>query len=178
MLSTDNTALVIVDVQAKLLVVIHDKDGLVDSLRRIIMGAKAFDLPIVWAEQNPEGLAPTVAEVAELLPGEPIVKMTLSCCGKKAFVDALGASGCKQILLAGIESHVCVYQTARSLLDMGYEVHVVADGVSSRTAANRRIGLDAMARAGAHITSVEMALFELLRTTEHPAFKQILKIVK
>ena len=178
MLTIDNTALVVVDVQAKLMAFIHENDQLVDSLRRIIMGAKAFGLPIIWAEQNPEGLAPTVDEVAELLPGEPIVKMTMSCCGEEAFVDALGSLGRKQILLTGIESHVCVYQTGRDLLAAGYEVYVVADAVSSRTPANRQIGLDALTRAGAHTTSVEMALFELMATAEHPAFKQILKIVK
>lgn len=178
MLSVDETALIVIDVQAKLLPAIDGKDELVEGVCRIIEGAKVFGLPIVWTEQNPRGLGPTVGEVGALLDGQPITKVSFSCCGESAFVEALAGLGRKQVLLAGIESHVCVYQTASDLVEAGYEVHVVSDAVSSRTPANRQIGLDKMARAGAHVTSVETALFELLRAAEGPAFKQILKIVK
>lgn len=178
MLSVDETALIVIDVQAKLLPAIDGKEELVEGVCRIIEGAKVLGLPIVWTEQNPGGLGATVPEVAELLSARPITKVSFSCCGESAFVEALGALGRKQVLLVGIESHVCVYQTASDLVEAGYEVHVVSDAVSSRTPTNRRIGLDKMARAGAHVTSVETALFELLRAAEGPAFKQILRIVK
>jgi nicotinamidase-related amidase len=93
-------------------------------------------------------------------------------------MGALKATRRKQVLLAGIESHVCVYQTCRDLLDLGYEVQVVADAISSRAPENRQIGLERMKEAGATVTSTEMALFELLRVAEGPKFKEITKIVK
>ena len=104
--------------------------------------------------------------------------MAFSAWGEKNFVEALAASGRKQVLLTGIETHVCVYQTAVDLLRNGYEAHVVADAVSSRSRANREAGLRSAAAAGAGITTLEMFLFELMRTAEHPAFREVQKIVR
>ena len=179
MLTMDNTVLVIVDVQGNLAGVMHDRDLLFDNLQRIIKGARALDLPILWTEQNPQGLGPTISKVADLLPDiRPMAKMSFSCCGCAEFSRALDATGRGQVLLAGIETHVCVYQTSVDLMGMGYEVHVVADAVSSRTASNKHIGLDRTTQEGATLTSVELALFELLRTAEAPRFREILKIVR
>lgn len=179
MLTTNNTVLVLVDVQGRLAQAMDGKDALFQNLRKLVQGVQVLGLPIVWLEQNPAGLGPTIPELAELLQAQkPIAKFSFSCCGDASFMAALHASGRKQVLLAGIEAHVCIYQTAADLVKLGYEVEVVADGVSSRTAANRELALQKMQQFGARLTSVEMALFELLGKAEGPAFKAMLKIVK
>jgi nicotinamidase-related amidase len=179
MLSPGDTVLVVVDVQGKLAELMAERDALFQSLRRLIQGAQALGLPVLVTEQNPAGLGPTRPEIADLLAGVPrIPKLSFSCCGEPRFLEALAALGRRQVLLAGIEAHVCVYQTAAGLLDAGYHVEIVADAVSSRAARNRDIGLQKARDAGAALTCVETALFELLRTAEAPAFKAVLKAVK
>ena len=178
MLTIEKTLLVIVDIQDKLARVMPERDALVESASRLIRGATVLGVPVLFTEQNPAGLGQTVPELRPLLGGEPIVKRAFSCCGEPAFVNAVRASGRRQVLLAGIETHVCVYQTARDLLADGYEVEIVADAVASRAAANRAIGLEKARAAGAGVTSVETALFELLGVAEGPRFKEILQIVK
>ena len=179
MLDPKNTVLVIVDVQGNLAMAMFDRESLFRQLRVLIQGARALGLPLIWLEQLPDKLGPTIPEIAELLTElKPIAKGCFSCCGSDAFLDALKASGRKQVLLAGIESHVCVGQTALDLLELGFEVHAIADAVSSRTAENRRIGLDRIRDAGGTVSSVEMAMFELARDAAHPAFKTLLKLVK
>ncbi len=179
MLSADQAALVLIDVQGKLASLMHEREALFDHLQRLIQGVRALDLPVLWLEQYPQGLGPTVPEVARLLSDlQPLAKTSFSAWGCAAFRDRLAATGRRQILLAGIEAHVCVYQTAVDLLAAGYSVEVVCDAVSSRTAANRQLGLERMRAAGALWTGVEMALFELLRTAEAPAFKTLARLVK
>lgn len=179
MLSIDNTALVLIDVQGKLAQIMHNKEALFKQLQTAIKGMQALNVPVLWLEQYPAGLGPTIPELAELLGAQkPMAKMSFSGCGSEAFMQALKASGRRQVLLTGIEAHVCVYQTARELLAAGYEVEVVADCVSSRAAENRQIGLDKMRAAGVGITCVETALFELLRTAEAPKFKEVAKLLK
>jgi len=177
-LNVDSTALIVIDIQDALTRVMHEKDRLVDAARHLIQGANALALPIIVTEQYPKGLGHTIPEVARLMESEPVEKTAFSCCGEKAFVRAIEALGRKQILLCGIETHVCVYQTARDLVERGYEVEVVADAVSSRTIGNKLIGLDRIKESGAKLTTVEMALFELLKVAGGDAFKQIVKIVK
>jgi nicotinamidase-related amidase len=180
MLTLDNTALVIIDVQGRLAQLMYQKETLFDNLQKIIKGAQVLELPIIWNEQLPEKLGPTAPEIAELLVNttQPIAKASFSCCGNPPFMETLKGNQRKQVLLAGIESHICVYQSCLDLLNLGYEVQVVADAVSSRTAENRQIGLERMKEAGATLTSTEMALFELLRVAEGPKFKEITRIVK
>jgi nicotinamidase-related amidase len=180
MLNLNNTALVVIDVQGKLAQLMSHKETLFDNLQKIIKGAQVLELPIIWNEQLPEKLGPTTSEIADLLANttQPIAKSSFSCCGNPPFMDALKATQRKQVLLTGIETHVCVYQTCRDLLDLGYEVQVVSDAVSSRSPENRQIGLERMHEAGATLTSTEMALFELLRVAEGPRFKEITRIVK
>ena len=178
MLTRDDAVLLVVDVQGKLARLMHEADALFDHLSRLVRGAKVLEVPVLATEQNPKGLGPTVEEVRPHLPSPPLPKMAFSCCGEAAVVEALEATGRRQVLLAGIETHICVYQTARDLLARGWEVHVVADAVSSRSVRNREVGLAKMRAAGAEVTSVETALFEMLETAEGPAFKQILEIVK
>lgn len=179
MLSAEGTAVIVIDVQGKLAQLMHDRDRLFRQLQVFLRGARILQLPILWLEQYPKGLGPTVPEVAEVLAGlAPIAKTCFSGCGSEEFRRSLAATGRRALLLVGIEAHVCVYQTARDLLAEGFHVEVVGDAVSSRSAENCRVGLERMARAGAQITSVEMALFELLRVAGSPEFKEISALVK
>lgn len=179
MLSADSAVLVVIDVQGKLAQLMCGKEDLFANLQRCIRGAKALGVPVIWLEQNPDGLGPTLPEISSLLTGlHPISKFCFSCCGSDGFMQALRESKRKQVLISGIETHVCVYQTSADLLGMGYEVHVVADAVSSRTAENKRIGLDRIRQAGGTVTSTEMALFEMLKEAKGDKFKEILRAVK
>lgn len=179
MLNRKNTVLVLVDIQEKLFQIIHEKEALLANLQKLVKGAKVLKIPIIWAEQNPKGLGPTVPELRDLLSDlRPIEKRSFSCCGQQKFVQQLKKVQCKQVLVAGIEAHVCVFQTVMDLYALGYEAQVVKDGVSSRTPENMQVGLGRIKDAGMVLTSVEMALFELLKVAEGDEFKQILKIVK
>ncbi len=179
MLRVEDTALVIIDVQEKLSRVVYEKEKLFENLQKIVAGAQILEIPIVLTEQNPDGLGLTIPQLSGLLADvQPIVKFSFSCCGEERFVRALEALQRRQVLIAGIETHVCVYQTAMDLLDAGYEVQVVSDAVTSRTAENRELGLERMRSEGARLTGTEMALFELLRVAEGKKFKDMLKVVK
>jgi len=178
-LTPENTILVMIDFQEKLTRAMLDKEALVENAVKMVSGAKILGVPIIRTEQNPNGLGRTVPELEELLVDvEPVTKLSFSCCGEPKFMEALQKSERKQILIGGIESHVCVYQTVLDLAASGYEVQVLADVVSSRTAENRNIGLERCREAGASTTSVETALFEMLRAAEGDKFKQMLKVVK
>ena len=179
MLKIENTAVTLIDVQGKLAGLMHEKDELFRNLEILIRGAEALELPILWLEQYPQGLGPTVPVIAQLLGDrKPIEKSCFSACGSDEFRQQLHSSGRRQLLLAGIETHICVYQTARHLLDEDYYVEVVGDAVSSRTAQSKALGIDKMVRAGDQVTSVEMALFELLEEAGTPQFKTIARLVK
>lgn len=179
MLDLKNTVLTVIDIQGNLAHAMYDKESLFKGLEQLIKGFSALKIPIILTEQNPKGLGPTLPEIMELLPGvKPIPKMSFSCCDEKAYMESINAHGKRKILIAGIESHICVYQTSAALLDMGYEVQVVADAVASRFPENRKMALKKMVRMGAEMTSVEMALFELLKTADHEKFREIVKIIK
>ena len=179
MLSLENTVLVIVDVQGKLATLMHEKDALYKNLSTITAGVKELGLPVLWMEQIPHKLGPTISEVSEQLPGQaPISKSTFSGCGEPEFIKALEQTGRKQVLIVGIEAHICVYQTAMNLHKAGFEVEVVADAVSSRTKQNKTIALDKLGKAGIGITSTEMVLFELMKTADAPQFRTIARLIK
>jgi nicotinamidase-related amidase len=179
MLSTDNTALIIIDVQEKLYRVMHNREALAANLQKMIKCAQVLEIPLLVTEQNPNALGPTIPELKNLMPHiQPISKLSFSCCGEQKFLNKLSALNCKQLLLVGIEAHICVYQTALELLEKGHEVQVLADCVSSRTEENKKLGLEKIKEAGGSATSVEIALFELLRIAEGGTFKEISKIVK
>jgi len=179
MLKIEDAVLLLVDIQGKLAHLMHDKKLLFDNLQKLVRGIQVLGVPILWVEQNPIGLGPTIPEISDLLPTiKPISKMTFSSCRNDRFLQALKNLHRQQVLIAGIETHICVYQTTADLVDLGVEAHVVADAVSSRTAENKAIGLQKMRDAGARLTSVETALFELLKVAEGEPFKEILRIVK
>ena len=179
MLKMENASLLIVDVQGKLAHIMHKKELLFENLGKLIKGIQVLKIPILWVEQNPTGLGPTIPEIADLITDvTPISKISFNSCQNQQFVEAFKALNRKQVLVAGIETHICVYQTAAGLIDMGVEVQVVADAVSSRSAENKAIGLQKIRDAGAVLTSVETALFELLQVADGDAFKALLRIVK
>ncbi|OQA34141.1 MAG: Vibriobactin-specific isochorismatase [Betaproteobacteria bacterium ADurb.Bin341] len=179
MFTQQESALVLIDIQGKLAESMQEREALFDNLVRLTRSAALLQLPILWVEQSPEKMGRTIAPLAELLSGhEAIAKTSFSCCGEPAFMQALKQSGRRQLILTGIECHVCVFQTAANLLAAGYEVQTVADAVSSRTLANRQIGLERMRALGAQITSTEMLLFELMKTANHPQFRDIAKLVR
>jgi nicotinamidase-related amidase len=179
MLSNQNTVLMIVDMQGKLAQVMHERDALVRNLQILIQGSRLLGVPVVWLEQNPKGLGPTIPEVADLLIGEKaIAKMSFSACGSPEATKRLSSLNRRQVLLAGIEAHVCIYLSAADLLARGYHVEVVADAVSSRTLANKEIGLGKVAALGGGITGTESVLFELLERADNPVFRDIVKLVR
>lgn len=179
MFSVDNTVLLVIDVQGKLAQLMYEKDELFSSLQTIVKGMKIFEVPIILMEQIPQKLGPTINEVSDLLPGtEPIAKHTFSCCNNEEFMAQFDALGRNQVLLTGIETHICVYQTGIDLLKAKYDVQVVADCVSSRTKQNKDIGIDRLKQAGASVTSMEMIFFELMKAAEGDKFRQIVKIIK
>ena len=179
MLDRDHTVLILIDVQEKLAPVVAEREQLLANLQKLVQGVRALHVPIIWLEQNPDGLGPTVPELRQHLSDlRPITKLSFSCWGEDAFKAALEGLGREQALVCGIEAHVCVQQTAMDLLAAGYHVQVVQDAVSSRVLSNKEAALAKLRAAGAVVTTTEMALFELLRVAEGPAFKAILKIVK
>jgi len=179
MLKIDNTALLIVDIQGNLAHLMHGKELLFKNVQKLIKGIQILGIPILWVEQNPQGLGPTIPEIADILKNiQPISKMSFSSCRNDRFLKALNALNRKQVLIAGIETHICVYQTSAELVDIGYDVQVVTDAVSSRNMTNKEIGLQRMRDSGVSLTSVETALFELLKVAEGEQFREILKIVK
>ena len=179
MLDKKECFLVVVDVQGKLAQLMFDKDVLFKNIQILIKAAKILDIPVIWCQQCPKALGSTIPEISELLTDiEPINKTAFSCCGDEHFNIRLNELSRKQVLLCGIETHVCIYQTAVDLLRKGFSVDVIADAVSSRTLENRKVASKRISAEGAKISSVEMALFELLKTAEHPNFKEITKLIK
>jgi nicotinamidase-related amidase len=174
-LDPGRAALVVVDVQEGFRRAIPGFDGIAAATATLVRGAEAMEVPIVVTEQYPTGLGATVPEVADALPAgvEPLPKTVFSA----ASADGFGLRGREQAIVCGIESHVCVNQTVLELLDDGIEVHVVADAVGSRTEANRELGLAKAERAGAWLTSVETALFELLGEAGTDRFKTVQRLV-
>lgn len=179
MLKRENAALVLIDLQEKLLPAMSQSELVVENCSRLIRAAKLFQIPILFTEQYPRGLGATEPALKELLGEQAAIeKLSFSACDTAEFRQKLGGIGRRQLLVAGVETHVCVYQTVHDLLQNPYEVFVAADAVSSRTEQNRQIGIDRMRELGAVVTSTEMALFELLRTAEDDLFRQVSKIVK
>jgi nicotinamidase-related amidase len=175
----DDCVLVVVDVQGKLARLMHDSEAMIGAQQTLIRACRLLEMPVVWAEQLPDKLGPTVDELAGPLEGlSPCAKSSFGCMGDPALRDAIAGSGRRQVLLCGIETHVCVWQTAALLLEDGYGVHVIADATSSRSAANKDIALRRMERAGACLSNVEMVLFELMVDATHPRFREVTRLLK
>lgn len=179
MLDINKCCLVVVDVQGKLASLMDNRESLFANIAVLIKAAIALDIPILWCQQNPKALGPTVPELAQLMEDiDPVDKFSFSCHGDPQFVDKLNSLEVNDIILCGIESHICVYQTAMDLLDADYDVHIIADAVSSRTPANKAIAIQRLTAEGATLSSTEMTIFELLQTAKHPKFKEIARLIK
>ena len=175
-----NPYLVVIDVQERLFPVMHDKEAFLKNLRILIKGFKLFDLPILLTEQVPDKLGPTIEPVRSILNDtEPIIKSSFSCAGDPGFLSQTdGLNTHDGIVLAGIETHVCVYQTERDLIRRGQHVEVVTNAVASRDANNHRIALDRIRNNSGFLTTVEMVLFNIQERAGGARFKELVKLVK
>ena len=180
MLDRSQAVLVVIDVQEKLCRAMDEKilERLTGNTVILQEAARELGLPMVATEQYVKGLGETLPVLKERLTDQALEKMTFSCCGDDAFVDRLKSLGRRQVIITGMETHVCVLQTVLQLLDAGFTVHVVRDAVMSRRKDNWFVGLEAMRDAGAVITSTEAALFQLLRVAGTDEFKKLSKLVR
>lgn len=175
----ENSALLIVDVQERLATAMKVRDEVIGNCIHLIELAKMQKVPVVVTEQYPKGLGLTVPEIREALPAyHHIEKLTFSCCGEPKFEDEIKRLDKKTIILAGMETHVCVLQTCVGLLDDGFNVHVVSDAVCSRSKKNWKTGIEYMRDAGAVITCTETVLFQLLGVAGTEEFKAISKRIR
>jgi len=175
----EDSLLLVVDVQERLLPHIFEKERVLENCRRLIQTANVLGVPILLTEQYPQGIGRTVKEITDLLPGaEPIEKVSFSCCGDPAFLERLAALGKRTVIVCGIEAHVCITQTTLELLAGGYFPYVVGDAISSRTRENWEAGVARMQQAGATLGSTEMVAFELLRRAATDEFRQILSLFR
>jgi nicotinamidase-related amidase len=179
-LDRNSAQLVVVDVQEKLCRAMDHKvlEKLVGNISILIETAKELGLPAIATEQYVRGLGETVPALKEKLAAPSLEKMTFSCCGGEGFMEALEASGRRQVILTGMESHVCVLQTALELLSQGFVVHLVCDAVMSRRKENWETALATLTAAGAVLTTTESVVFQLLRVAGTEEFKKLSKLVK
>jgi nicotinamidase-related amidase len=180
-LEPEQCALVVIDIQEKLLPPIFQKEQLVRNAQLLIRAVGILKIPALVSTQYMKGLGQTVPEISSMLPGtDPVDKTLFSCFGSDLFCSALKRLPGQRntVLLCGMESHICVMQTALAALREGYLVHVASDAVSSRTEWNWKIGLDRMRAAGAIISSTEMMIYELMRSSSSAAFKELLPHLK
>lgn len=178
-LLTSSTALLIIDLQEKILPVILNSESVLANVVKLIKGFKVLGLPIFFTEQYPKGLGPTTELIARELEGiKPIQKMSFSCFGAENLFDEIFGKNVSQVVVAGVESHVCVQQTVLDLLANNLQVNIAADAVSSRKEIDYKIALERMRSNGAEITTSESVLFELLNVCGTEQFKAISKIVK
>jgi len=178
-MTTESVVFVIIDFQERLAKVMSNSEATEGNIARLVAGADALGVPLLITEQYPEKLGPTTSPIIVAGKCEALIAKTqFSCCGSEAFMRTLAALKPQHVVLAGIETHVCVYQTAVDLLAQNYAVQVVADAVTSRATENRTIALQRMRDEGVKMTSTEMILFELLDEAAGATFKRILEIVK
>lgn len=179
-LTKQNTALVIIDIQERLASVMKVKDDVIKNTNYLIELAKMFAIPIIITEQYKKGLGGTVPEIADNLPPEAkyVEKITFSCCDEPTFNDVVAQTARTHFVIAGMEAHICVTQTALGLMQKGKFVHIVSDAVCSRAKTNYKTALALLRDAGAVITSTETVLFQILQTAGTEEFKKISKLIK
>lgn len=180
MFTKDEAVLVVIDMQGKLAQIVDRSEEVLENVHRLVKGFQAFDMPILWLEQYPKGLGPTLEPLKSTLEQTttPIEKTEFSAYDNVEFKEKLDALGRKQIVLAGIETHICMYQTAVQLDEEGFDVQIASDAVSSRSRENHESALRALATRNIQETNVETMLYQLMRTSKDPAFKEILSIIK
>ena len=173
------TAVVLIDVQGKLAQIMNNSEELFKNIVILIKGAQLLDIPIIWTEQLPDKLGATADRISNLLRKQkPIIKSEFSCVKNEEFSILLEKKKYNHFLLCGIETHVCVYQTAKDLLNLGHEVELIVDGVSSRKELNKNIGIEKTSSLGGKVTCVEMLLFEKQEIAVGIKFRELIQIVK
>ena len=178
-LVASDVVLVVVDMQERLLSVIHEGEQVMANTRLLLRAASALEVPVLLTTQYAKGLGPTHSAISELIPGaSPTDKLTFSCFGSGEFKSALDATRRGTLLLAGVEAHICVLQTGLDAIASGLQVHVLADATGSRTARNAELGRRRLERDGAVVSSTEMAIYEMLGASGTPAFKSLLPFFK
>lgn len=178
-LNKEGSVLVVIDMQDRLLRAINAWEGVLDNTVKMIKFAQTLKVPVVVTEQYPKGLGQTNPQVAELFPGfAPLEKTVFSCFGAEGFEEQLKKLGAKTLVIVGIETHICVQQTALDALARGYDVQIIADAVGSRAPMNKEIGLAKMRQAGCVISAVEIALYEWLERSGSEDFKAVLPLIK
>lgn len=176
-LSVTDTALLVIDVQEKLMPLIHKSEEVVRNIEFLIDGAKLLELPVLATEQYPKGLGSTVSPLIEKLPDRP-EKVTFSCAAIPEVVERLHSEGRPKVVLSGIESHVCVQQTALDLLAGGFRIYLAVDAISCRFPMDHEIALRRLQKEGAILTTCESVLFECMASKDHPAFKGVSGLVQ
>lgn len=178
-ISKENTSALIIDVQERLLPAMWEKETLLKNCLTLVQGLVELQLPLVVTQQYTKGLGETVAEIRSVIPDFLYIeKRDFSCCDEPLVIEKLKQTGAQNVIICGIESHVCVLQTAVDLKEAGFNPIVVMDAVSSRTAENRELSKERFRFEGIMMTSVESVLFELTRSSAAPEFKAISKLVK
>jgi nicotinamidase-related amidase len=178
-LQREKTALLVIDIQERILPVIFEYERVVENALKLINGFKILKVPIYFTEQYPKGLGPTESKIKSALEEkEAIQKMTFSCCGAGDLLVEMKNKGIEQVVVCGIESHVCVLQTVLDLLAQDFQVHLAADAVSSRRKFDYEIALRRMESNGAEVTLTESVLFELLNICGTDEFKAVSKLIK
>ncbi len=180
MLNIDDSLFLVVDVQARFSGMMVEEKALYHSITRLLKAIQILKVPILWTEQAPDKLGGTIEPINELLfpLNKPIGKKSFSCWGSEEFVQALQDSNRRQVIIVGIETHVCIYQTAHDLKAHGYEVFVVADATSSRSQINKDLTLDRLRQENITIFCAESVICELLKGAEHPKFKDVMTYIK
>ena len=179
LLERENTGLLVIDVQENLLPVMGQKQRVIGNIIKLLNLSTLFSLPVLLTEQYPKWLGPTMSEIIESLPDyQPITKLHFNCCEVDAFEERLKSVGLNSIIVTGVESHICIFQTCVSLLERGYLVQVPQDAVDARTEENWRVGLELMKKAGAVITSTEAVIYQILKKAGTREFKKMLKIMR
>ncbi len=174
----EESLLLIIDIQERLVPAMKYGEQVIKNTNVLISTAKEMDMPIIVTEQYPRGLGQTVSEINDRLENVLKFEKTLFTACTEQVVDALKATGRKKIIITGMEAHVCVFQTARDLIGLGYEVFIVSDGVSSRHKENYRNGLELMKNMGAVVTNTETVFFDLMKEASIPEFKVLSKLIK
>ena len=179
-LQADQVALVVVDIQEKLLPAMKSRvsEELIQHVELLLEGFEALGLPVIATEQYSKGLGHTIAKLNAATKQSCIEKTSFSCCSEPAFMEALEKTGAKQVLLVGMEAHVCVLQTLLELLDRGYVVHLVKDAICSRFKSDFETAVATATSVGAVITSTEIALFQLVGGAKHPGFKTVSQLAR
>lgn len=179
MLDCRDALVVVVDVQGKLAQIMTEKESLFKNCQVLVKAANKLEIPVLWCQQVPKALGPTIPEIADELVGlDPIDKSCFSCWGSSAFRERLCELDRNQVLLCGIEAHICVAQTALDCARHGFDVHWIGDAISSRTPFSRDAATQRVAQQGIQVASVEMVLFALLKDARHPCFRDIASLIK